>query len=64
LPTSLALGRRSPVDRLDHRRFRSRAEARIAVLVLIAGRCKPRRRHSALGHPSPADDETCRPTQG
>lgn len=38
---------------LDRRRFRSRAEARIAVFPLIKSFYNPARRHSALGDVSP-----------
>jgi putative transposase len=50
---------------LDRRRFRSRAEARMAVFAFIEGRYAPRRRRrsalgarrSALGYPSPVEYE-------
>ena len=42
---------------LDRRRFRSHAEARIAVFTFIEGWYNPRRRHSALGYLSPIDYE-------
>ncbi|MCW2239716.1 putative transposase [Azospirillum canadense] len=42
---------------LDRRRFRSHAEARIAVFTFIEGWYNPRRRHSALGYLSPTDYE-------
>ena len=38
---------------LDQRRFRSQAEARLAVFDFIEGFYNPRRRHSALGQRSP-----------
>jgi putative transposase len=38
---------------LDRRRFRSQAEARIAVFTFIEGWYNPHRRHSALGYLSP-----------
>lgn len=42
---------------LDRRRFRSQAEARMAVFTFIEGWYNPSRRHSALGYLSPADYE-------
>ena len=42
---------------LDRRRFRSRAEARMAVFAFIEGWYNPRRRHSALGYLSPVEYE-------
>ena len=42
---------------LDRRRFRRRAEARIAVFDFIEGFYNPRRRHSSLGHMSPVNYE-------
>jgi putative transposase len=42
---------------LERRRFRSQAEARMAVFDFIEGFYNPRRRHSALGYLSPADYE-------
>jgi putative transposase len=42
---------------LDRRRFRSQAEARIAVYQFIEGFYNPRRRHSALDYLSPIDYE-------
>ena len=42
---------------LDRRSFRSHAEARMAVFEFIEGRYNPRRRHSAIGHPSPVNHE-------
>ena len=38
---------------LDRRRFKSQAEAKIAVFDLIEGWCNPRCRHSRLGYHSP-----------
>jgi putative transposase len=42
---------------LDRRRFRSQAEARMAVFAFIEGWYNPRRRHSALGYLSPVEYE-------
>ena len=42
---------------LDRRTFDSRGQARTAVFEFIEGWYNPRRRHSALGHVSPADYE-------
>jgi putative transposase len=42
---------------LDRRRFRSQAEARMAVFSFIEGWYNPRRRHSALGYLSPVEYE-------
>jgi putative transposase len=42
---------------IDRRRFRSQAEARIAVFTFIEGWYNPRRRHSALDYLSPVDYE-------
>jgi putative transposase len=42
---------------LDRRRFRSQAEARMAVFGFIEGWYNPRRRHSALGYLSPMEYE-------
>jgi putative transposase len=42
---------------LDRRRFRSRAEARMAIFSFIEGWYNPRRRHSGLGYLSPIDYE-------
>jgi putative transposase len=39
---------------LDRRRFKTQAEARIAVFAFIEGFYNPRRRHSSLGYLSPA----------
>ena len=42
---------------LDRRRFKTQAEARIAVFEFIEGFYNPRRRHSSLGYLSPIDYE-------
>ena len=42
---------------LDRRRFRTQAEARMAVFEFIEGFYNPRRRHSSLGYLSPVDYE-------
>ncbi len=42
---------------LDRRRFRSQAEARMAVFHFIEGFYNPTRRHSALGYLSPIEFE-------
>jgi len=42
---------------IDRRRFRSRAEARMAVFNFLEGWYNPRRRHSALDYLSPVDYE-------
>lgn len=42
---------------LARHRFKTRAEARTAVFQFIEGFYNPRRRHSALGHLSPAEFE-------
>jgi len=42
---------------LDRRRFKTQAEARIAVFEFIEGFYNPRRRHSSLGYLSPVDFE-------
>ena len=42
---------------LDRRRFRTQAEARMAVFDFIEGFYNPRRRHSSLGYLSPLDYE-------
>ena len=42
---------------LDRRRFRSHAEARMAVFEFIKGWYSPRRRHSAIGYLSPVNYE-------
>ncbi len=43
---------------IDRRRFRSRSEARMAVLQFIEGFCNPSPRHSALGDLSPIEYES------
>lgn len=43
---------------LDRPRFRTQAEAKMAVFDFIEGFYNPRRRHSALGYRSPVDFET------
>ena len=43
---------------LERRRFRSHAEARMAVFEFIEGWYNPRRRHSAIGYLSPVNYET------
>ena len=42
---------------LDRRRFKTQAEARIAVFEFIEGFYNPRRRHSSLGYLSPVKFE-------
>ena len=42
---------------LDRRKFRTKAEARMAVFQFIEGWYNPGRRHSALGYMSPIDYE-------
>jgi putative transposase len=42
---------------LDRRRFRTHAEARMAVFDFLEGFYNPRRRHSALGYESPIEYE-------
>jgi putative transposase len=42
---------------LDRRRFRSQAEARMAIFDWIEGWYNPRRRHSSLGRISPLNYE-------
>jgi len=42
---------------LDRRRFRTQAEAKMAVFHCIEGSYNPHRRHSALGHESPVNYE-------
>ena len=42
---------------LNRRRFRSQAEAKMAVFEYIEGWYNPRRRHSALGYRSPVNHE-------
>ena len=43
---------------LDRRRFRSHAEARMAIFTFIEGWYNPQRRHSGLGYLSPVEYET------
>jgi len=43
---------------LDRRRFKTQAEARIAVFEFIEGFYNPRRRHSSLGYLSPMKFES------
>jgi len=42
---------------LDRRKFRTKAEARMAVFQFIEGWYNPGRRHSALGYQSPINYE-------
>ena len=42
---------------LDRRRFRTQAEARMAVFDYLEGFYNPRRRHSALDYKSPMEYE-------
>ncbi len=42
---------------IDRRRFKTRAEARMAIFEFIEGFYNPRRRHSSLGYLSPIDFE-------
>ncbi len=42
---------------LDRRKFRTKAEARMAVFQFIEGWYNPGRRHSALGYKSPVNYE-------
>jgi len=42
---------------LDRHRFKTQAEARMAVFDFIEGFYNPRRRHSSLGYLSPANYE-------
>ena len=42
---------------LDRRRFKTQAEARMAVFEFIEGFYNPRRRHSSLGYLSPVEFE-------
>ena len=44
---------------IDRRRFRTKAEARLAIFSFIEGFYNPLRRHSGLGYLSPIDYE-CR----
>ena len=44
-------------DVLNRRRFRSQAEARIAIFQWLEGGYNPHRRHSALGYRSPMNYE-------
>ena len=46
---------------IDRRRFRTQAEARIAVFQYIEGFYNPRRRHSALDYLSPINYERLTP---
>jgi putative transposase len=48
---------RRKCELIDRRRFRSQAEARMAVFTFIEGWYNPRRRHSALDYLSPVDYE-------
>jgi putative transposase len=47
---------------LDRRRFRSHAEARMAVFDYLEGFYNPRRRHSALDYLSPIEYEAIHTT--
>ena len=42
---------------LERRRFKTKAEARVACFEFIEGWCNPSRRHSALGYKSPVNFE-------
>jgi hypothetical protein len=42
---------------IDRRRFRTKAEARLAIFSFIEGFYNPLRRHSGLGYLSPIDYE-------
>jgi len=42
---------------LNRRRFRTQAEAKMAIFDFIEGFYNPHRRHSALGHESPVNYE-------
>jgi putative transposase len=44
---------------IDRRRFRTKAEARLAIFSFIEGWYNPLRRHSGLGYLSPIDYERC-----
>ncbi len=46
---------------LDRRKFRTKAEARMAVFQFIEGWYNPVRRHSALGYQSPINYERSAP---
>ena len=46
---------------LDRLRFKTQAEARIAVFEFIEGFYNPRRRHSSIGYLSPIDYSVTRP---
>ena len=48
---------RRKVKQLEQCRFRTQAEARLAVFGFIEGWYNPRRRHSALGYQSPVNFE-------
>ncbi|MCE8009906.1 MAG: transposase [Aestuariivita sp.] len=43
---------------IDRRKFKTKAEARVACFEFIEGWCNPSRRHSALGDMSPINHET------
>jgi putative transposase len=49
-------------ERLDRTRFKSQAEAKLAVFDFIEGWYNPHRRHSALGYESPAKFEAAQMT--
>lgn len=42
---------------IDRRRFKTQAEARMAIFEFIEGWYNPQRRHSALGYQSPINYE-------
>jgi hypothetical protein len=48
---------RHECELLDRRRFKTQAEARIAVFEFIEGYYNPRHRHSSIGYLSPIDCE-------
>ncbi len=54
---------------IDRRKWETKTEARLALFTYIEGWYNPRRRHSALGHMSPANferkhrAETCAPSK-